>query len=159
MELLFLDAKAQFPEIGPSIVLAATALEVFISYVLNSIVVKSKIPLELWNWISDRDFWLKQPSEEEKYSILLKILLGISLKDNNELWEVFKNLKKARNSFVHGGIAKIGKETLDVKKAQKLIEKAREITLYIREHLPSEIQWPKYDYKFEVELLKKIKLI
>ena len=112
-ELLLLDSKDLLPEIGPSIVLAMTALEVFISIFLDLLADRSSIPQELWKWINNRQWFLQNPTNDDQFDRLLKILTGVSLKDENELWEAFKNLKKARNSFVHEGIAKIGEQTLN----------------------------------------------
>jgi hypothetical protein len=60
---LLLDATHVLPEVGPSIVLAATALEVFISYILDELAKRSSVPQELWIWLTNRDGnWLKQPA-------------------------------------------------------------------------------------------------
>ena len=114
-DTLLLDANETLPEIGPSVVLAETALEVFISHILNELSKNSSIPKDLWDWINDRNGRLNEPTNKEQFDILLKTLLGVSLKENNDLWESFKNLKKARNSFVHEGIAKIGQNPISEK--------------------------------------------
>ncbi len=46
-ESLLLDASAELPSIGPAVVLAATALEVFISQVLDQLATIRNAPLEL----------------------------------------------------------------------------------------------------------------
>jgi len=103
---LILDAYAAFPKIGPAVVLAFTALEVFITQVLDRLVERSNIAPELWKWINDRgNDPEKCPSTEEQYDVLLGILTGKSLKGEQALWEGYKRLRKARNSFVHEGIA------------------------------------------------------
>ncbi|OGX16196.1 MAG: hypothetical protein A2166_06725 [Omnitrophica WOR_2 bacterium RBG_13_41_10] len=153
---LLLDANAALPAIGPSVVLAATALEVFISYILNELSKNNSIPKDLWDWINKRDWWLQEPTTEERFDILLKVFLGVSLKENDALWKVFKDLKKARNSFVHEGVAKIGKNPISGEEAQKLLEKVSEIVKFIKDKLPKDLQWPEYKYSINVTAKKKI---
>jgi hypothetical protein len=153
---LLLDASEALPQIGPSIVLATTALEVFISHILNELSKNSSIPKDLWNWINKRDWRLHEPTVEEQFDDLLKILLGISLKENIDLWEAFKNLKDARNSFVHEGIAKIGQNPISEEETRRLVGKANEIVKFIKNKLPKELQWPEYKHSIQVEAKKKI---
>jgi hypothetical protein len=45
---------------------------------------------------------------------------------NKELWEAFQN--RARNSFIHHGVAKMGKdEVVTPLRAKQLVERARRI--------------------------------
>jgi hypothetical protein len=81
---LYLDAVATLPDIGPSLVLAATSLEVFISHVLDALATKNVVPPQLWDWINNRE-WLREPTVEEQFDDLLKLLLGASLKENSTL--------------------------------------------------------------------------
>ena len=151
---LLLDANKALPEIGPSVVLAATALEVFISHILNELPKNDIISKDLWDWVNNRENWSKEPSPVEQFDILLKSFLGVSLKDNIDLWESFMNLKKARNSFVHEGIAEIGKKPITVEETQMLLVKANEIVRFIKNELPDELQWP--EYKFQIQIEKNI---
>ena len=153
---LLLDANEALPEIGPSVVLAATALEVFISHILNELPKNSFISKDLWDWVNNRNNWSQEPTTVEQFDILLKSLLGFSLKENNDLWESFKKLKNARNSFVHEGITKIGKKPLSEEEARILLVKANEIVISIKNKLPDELQWP--EYKFPIKVEKKINL-
>jgi len=146
---LLLDANGSLPNIGTSLVLAATALEVFIAQTLDSLSEKHGIPEQLWSWINSRD-WIKKPSPEEQYDFLLKQLLGKSLKEKSDLWESFKNLKNARNSFVHDGIAKIGNVEVSLNQTKHLIARASEIIEFIKEELPEELRWPEFEHKFNV---------
>jgi hypothetical protein len=112
-EELRLDAVAALPHIGTAVVLGATALEVFIATVLDALAVKKKLSKTLWEWIRSRDGkTLQQPSVEEQYDVLLEELSGHSLKEDPSLWEAFKNLKTARNAFVHEGAAAVGTHTI-----------------------------------------------
>lgn len=156
-ESLILDAKEALPEIGVSIVLALTALEVFISHVLGELSKDKAIPNDLWEWLNNRQWWLQNPSTDEQFDVLLKVLLGISLKENLDLWESFKNLKVARNSFIHEGIAKIGGDVLSQDKALALLKKAENIIKFIKEKLPERLQWR--DYKFSTKIEAKHKLL
>jgi hypothetical protein len=147
---LLLDAKDELPDVGPSVVLAFTALEVFISDILNQLAKKENVSSELWSWINSRQ---KEPKTEEQYDTLLTIFTGHSLKEEEfKLWDAFHHLKSARDTFVHEGIARISKKTekkLDVNEASVLIQQADEIILKIREWVPKEIQWeiPKAHHK------------
>jgi hypothetical protein len=156
-DTLLLDAANLLPEIGPPVVLAATALEVFISYILNELAERSTVPRELWTWINNRGDgigWLREPTVEEQFDMLLHVLLGISLKENNRLWEAFRHLRQARNSFVHGGRARIGKQVLTAEDAQRLIPAAVEIIRFIRDRLPEDMQWPIYRHNLNIKAMK-----
>jgi hypothetical protein len=155
-ELLLLDAVELLSEVGPAIVLAMTALEVFISISLNLLAEKNNIPKELWTWINNRDYWLKNPSTEEQFDKLLKIMIGISLNDEKELRTELIKLKKARNSFVHEGVAKIGDQVLKWTDAQHLIGSANKIIRFIKEKLPEDMKWPEFKYNFEVQAKMKL---
>ena len=155
-EGLLLDATVEMPSIGPALVLAATALEVFISRVLDRLAPNKVVPPELWHWINERGNWLKEPTLEEQYDALLKFLTGHSLKDEPLLWEAFKNLKDARNSFVHEGIAKIGEIHVTTETANRLIVSVSTIISKIKEWLPKELHWPEFTYDLNVEIQKRL---
>ncbi len=148
--LLLLDATEALPNVGSAIVLAATALEVFVAKILDDLADRSEVPADIWEWINDRQ-WLKDPSVEEQFGELMRILLGTSLKENKLLWEGFMNLKNARNSFVHGGQARIGSRIINEVDARSLIGKANEIVVYVRSKLPPDLQWPVYERAYHVQ--------
>jgi hypothetical protein len=153
---ILLDSSRLLPDIGPSLVLAETALEVFINYVLDSLSRQGDIPQNVWNWINERD-WLKTPSVDERLDFLLQHFTNHSLKSEAELWEGYRNLKKARNSFAHEGIPKIGKDVVDSEKGKSLIRNVNLIVLKVREWLPEEFQWPVFRYKTKIELVQKLR--
>ncbi len=142
---LILDARKLLPEVGPAIVLAATALEVFINQILNQLALRKDIQKEIWQWINNRDWWLKNPSVEEQYDKLLKILTGKSLKEEKDIWKALKNLKHARNSFVHCGVVKIGKRNITKIEAVKLINKTSEIIDFVETLIPPELKWATFE--------------
>ena len=146
---LLLDADSMLPEVGPAIILTFTALEVFISKTLDDIVNTGKIDAKLWEWVNDRGP-LKDPSIEEKYDFLSKYLIGKSIKENNDIWESFKHLRKARNSFAHDGISKVGNTEVTPDKAREFIAKANEIISFIKEEIPKELHWPEFKHEIEV---------
>jgi hypothetical protein len=78
---LLLDADAVLPDVGPAVVLTFTALEVFISKLLDDLALSGKIDQELWGWINRRGY-LKDLSIEERYDFLCRHLIGKSIKDN-----------------------------------------------------------------------------
>ena len=153
---LLVDSRGALPHVGTAVVLAATALEVFISDVLHKIATESTLPADLWGWITDRGDWQKEPSVEEQYSILLQVLCGHSLKEDGTLWEAFKNLRKARNSFVHEGVAMVGKKPLQASGAMNLIERADQIVSRVREWMPEEHRWPKFEHAVQMRFQKLI---
>lgn len=148
---LLLDADAALPDVGPAIVLTFTALEVFISKVLDDLALAGKIDKELWAWINQRGHYLKEPSIEERYDFLCRHLVGKSPKENGDLWEHFKHLQKARNSFVHDGIAKVGDEVVTSERARNFIRKANEIIAFIKKELPNDLHWPEFAHKVQIQ--------
>jgi hypothetical protein len=147
---LLLDATVLLPEVGPAIVLAMTALEVFISQILDALAEKSSIPEKFWRWLSDRKRQSKATIEEQ-FDSLFKVLSGVSLKEDKELWQKFKHLQEARNKFVHTGVVKVSGRALNQGDAGRLVSAAGEIIHFIRERLPDDLKWPEYQYKFDVE--------
>lgn len=146
---LLLDAKAMLPEVGPALILAFTALEVFISQILDQMAVHINLDVNLWKWINNRGS-LKEPSIEENYDALCRILIGRSLKENNDLWEAFKHLRKARNSFTHEGLAVVGGTEVSDEVAAKLIGRAGEIIEFIKNELPDELKWGEFKHNFKL---------
>jgi len=141
-EALILDAQAALPEIGPSIVLAATALEIFISYALDILESRfqSPLPAGMWDWINNKDDFYKEPSPEERFDFLLKTFSGKSLKDETTLWDAFKLIRNARNKFVHEGKALVGGNPVDAAKAAQLVARAADIIAWVEKLLPPEFQ-------------------
>ena len=153
---LLLDASAQLPSIGPAVVLAATALEVFISHILDQLAVIKNVPTELWQWINQRDDRRCEPTVAEQYDDLLKFFTGHSLKEEKDLWESFKNLKTARNSFVHEGVAKIGGAAIATDRTRILIAEAYNIISRVRQWIPQELHWPEFQHDIKVEVMKQL---
>jgi len=135
---LLLDAEAALPDIGATVVLAATALETIAKAVVDYLARSNAVPPELWTWINERDHFMKEPSVEERLDSLLTILGGQSLKTQPHLWEAFKNLKKARNSCVHEGKPAIGDKLVTEEIASQLIDKAIEGVRWLERFLPPE---------------------
>lgn len=154
---LLLDAEELLPDIGASIVMAAAALEVLIEVALSCLASINEMPKGLWEWINNRGDYRKEPSEEEKYDNLLYILANKSLKAEQPLWEAFKNIKSARNSFLHEGKLVIGKEDLTIEKSIMLISKAKEIAVWIEQLLPIEKRAPILEDTMQVQLSKRIR--
>lgn len=155
-ETLRLDAIAALPHIGTAIVLAATSLEVFIAKVLDDLATKSPIPPDVWAWLNKRKNSLNDPSVEEQFDTLLKVLVGHSLKEDKTLWEAFMNLKKARNTFVHEGAAAIGGSPVSIEKAGQLIASTDLVIKWVRQWLPNELRWAEFEPKIKMTLEKEI---
>jgi len=145
---LLLDGQYQAPHIGPIIVLSMTALEVFISGMLDGLARAKKVSPDFWKWLIYRQGqYLQEPSNEDRFDALLKFLVGHSLKEEKGLWTSFKQLKEARNSVVHSGTALIGKRArikVDLQKALELSAEAWKITEKIGEWSPEELHWPAF---------------
>jgi hypothetical protein len=139
---LLLDATSLLPEVGASITVANAALEAFSIWVLGVLAARSDIDPILWKWLSDRGDFYKDPSVSERFDVLLKVLTGTSLKDNGDLWEAYKNLRDARNSFSHTGTAIIGKRRKQVTSADAagLVQKAGDIVTWIEKLLPESVR-------------------
>jgi hypothetical protein len=153
---LLLDSQAALPHIGTAVVLGATALEIFIAQLLDKLAKESTLSATLWTWVTHRGNWLKDPSVEEQFDNLLSELSGHSLKEKPLLWEAFKNLKAARNSFVHEGVASIGGAAVSLKAATTLLGNASEITKTIREWIPENYRWPIFSHTLQVGFTKRI---
>jgi hypothetical protein len=147
-DVLILDARAALPETGAAIVLSFTALETLIAAALKRLAgMSSSAPERLWKWINDRGDFRKEPSIAEQFDILLQVLSGKSLRDDPRLWRGFRDLKHARDSFVHEGVAAIGKQQVAVTsgRAGELVEIADEIVRFVEALLPAEARMPRYD--------------
>jgi len=155
-EELLLDAQSDLPRIGPAVVLAATALEVFIARKLDELAPLKPLSGELWEWINDRGNYLREPTVEEQYDILLQFFTGHSLKSEAGLWDLFMKLKRARNTFVHEGIAKVGGRPVSVEDARRLVAAASDVISKVREWLPEQLHWPVFRYQVEIQMRKKI---
>lgn len=158
---LILDATHSLPHVGAAIVLASAALEVMIADSLNVLTEASGSVDDVWNSIQ-RDSGNTRPQPpgiEDKYDVLLKKVTGTSLKDDNDLWTEFKHLWRARNNFVHGGVAstdkkKRGKLTpISVERAKALVNSAHGITKFVQDLLPEHKRWLQYRANHSVEFI------
>jgi hypothetical protein len=157
-ESLLLDAAIPGTPHGNAIVLAATALEVFISNVLDRLAETRAKPDKLWECINNRPNYQSEPSVEEQYDKLLSILTGHSLKEDKKLWEAFTHLERARNSFVHQGVIRIGDvpTVVDSPAVATLISAAHQIITKVRGWLPPELLWDQHDHNVRIEVSHRI---
>lgn len=156
-KILLIDAEALLPEIGPAIVLTFTALEVFITKTLNDIAATGKINDELWEWINKRESqYMKEPSISEKFHFLAQHLIGTSIKNDKELGKSFKDLKDARNSFVHEGTAIVNKKPVTEQYTLHLMRQAHKIIEFHKEHIPEQLRWADYKYNIKISFSKDI---
>jgi len=153
---LLLDAAGALPKIGTALVLAATSLEVFIADILDGLAQGSQLPGALWNWLNHRGDWQKDPSTEEQFDFLLAHFTGHSLKENQQLWGAFKNIRTARNTFVHEGAAKLGGKVVTLAEATQFVIKTREIVDWVRPWLPPDFQWPHLELKTSMRMEMKL---
>lgn len=143
-ETLLLNAQALLPDIGPAIVLAWTALETMIGDVNDDLASRANLPGSLWKWITDRNDYRKEPSVDEQFTTLLEVFSGKSLKNQARLWEGYKQLKDARNTFVHEGHVAIrkGKQVITSQEAQELIKIANEIVMWVENETGTALRRP-----------------
>ena len=154
-EKLLLDAQDLLPEIGPAIVLAHTAIENLAALATNHHS-QQKIPSDLWLWLTNRSPHYLEPSTADALDVIHKAFTCESLKDDPGLWEKFQHLRKARNTFVHEGLAKIGNEEVDLKKAIELINGSGEIASWIEGRLPEKMKRFRSQSLPKIEISKRI---
>lgn len=153
---LLLDAIGLLPDIGPALVLAATSLETLIADALDSLSgATSVVPQSLWTWINDRGDYRKEPSVLDQYDTLLKVFTGRSLRDETELWEALRNIRDARNSFVHEGKALIGKREVSLADARALLAKAERIVQWVEAFLPETARRPRLTQTISIAVRKQ----
>jgi hypothetical protein len=148
-ELMLASFRA-LPDVGASLVLAYTMLETRVEDALNTLATGGAIAAGLWKWINDRGDWRKEPSVGEQFDVLMKELGGSSLKDVAELWEAFRNLNSARNSFAHNGVPKVGDTIVDAARATELLKKAVAICDWIETKLPPENRRPAFNIAMQM---------
>jgi hypothetical protein len=139
---LLLDAVDALPDVGPTVVLAAAAIETRIETALDALAALSDLPTGLWSFINTRDQYWREPSVADQLDALLKALSGSSLKDQPKLWEAAKNLRDARNSLVHTGVAMIGTRPVERDDASKLVGFAGDVIRWIEALLPESERKP-----------------
>lgn len=155
-DTLLLDAFDQLPHVGAAVVLGFTALETRIETALNVLARNKGVGEELWNWINDRGDYRKEPSTGEQYSVLLSAIVGSSLKDQAELWDAFRNLQAARNSFVHDGQPSIGGQIVSAGRAQELLQRAGSILDWVDGLLPEAERRPSFNVSTEFEFTAQL---
>jgi hypothetical protein len=134
---LLLDAYELLPDVGGAIAMAAAALETFIIWALDILHQERPLPPGLWDWMNTRNNdHTKEPSVAEKFDVLLRVFTGRSLKDAAELWKYQKELRNARNTLVHKGLAMVGTSRVDARKARELVVGADKIIGWVELLLP-----------------------
>jgi hypothetical protein len=143
---LLLDAYALLPQVGPAIVLAYSAIETRVAQTLDRLAILTGQNPALWSWLTDREDHTKDPSTSDQLDVLAKALTGRSLKDDQQLWEKFRNLNSARNRFVHEGKATIGRSgtVVDASKAAELVQGAELIIDWLESLLPQDERRPRF---------------
>lgn len=156
-DTLLLDAEALLPDVGASIVLAYAGLETFIAWCLDQLAPLAHVPPDIWRWINVRERHEKEPSVTEQYDQLLRIFTNKSLKDENQLWEAYKNLRDARHSFVHEGKPVVGGEVVTAELAAKIVGQAKAIVDWVELLLPDALRRPKLN-RLVVFTLQKMRV-
>ncbi len=140
--MLILDAKACAPSDDTGIILAYSALEVFIAWALEQYVASGAMDRSLFKWITDRGNYAKDPSLPEQFDQLLKAVSGRTLKSEKTLWEGFQLLRKARNDLVHTGEARINGKPLEPRQARWFVQIAADVIDWVEQGLPEDLRRP-----------------
>lgn len=148
---LIMAAVDLLPAVGPAIVVATTALEVAITQLLTALAIDAGIAPDLWDGLTRRG---REPRLEDRFGWLSEHFLGRSLKENPQLWNSFDSLRKARNSFVHSGVAQVDGTAISTRRAHELVMAARKIIDYLRDIVPEGLRWPDFNDKTEVEFTR-----
>jgi hypothetical protein len=141
-ESLLLDAEAHLPDVVPALVLTAAALEILIDNALSHVAPTDRAAGELWTFINNRGDYRKEPSVTEQWDKLLHALTGHSLKERQDLWEAFQNIREARNELMHVGILRVGDRPVGKDQAFTYIARAKEIADWVEGFLPQNVRRP-----------------
>ena len=140
-EDLLLDANALFSEVGAAIVLAHSALETFSKATLDKLAKQSATPVKLWEFFFKRK---REPPMDAQLDELLEAFTGHSLKERTDLWQAFKRLQEARNSFAHRGEASIDGKPITRGDLSRILAATRETIDWVEALLPSDWRRPVY---------------
>ena len=155
-QVLFLDALNHLPQIGPCIVLAFSAIEVLSSAVLEHYASTESKPSGIWEWINDRQEYWREPSISDKLDRLLSCFAQKTLKDEKSLWQSFKELKEARNSFTHTGIASIGDREISANEAVRLVNETKRIIDWLIALLPEEKRPITRAFNYQIQFARRL---
>ncbi len=155
---LLLDAEASLPDVPSSISLANAALEIFSSWLLDRVPGVGELPPAIWEWFTHRRDHYQNPSIDDRFGDLLRILTGRSLKDEPKLWQAYRDLRSARNNFAHAGRVAIGKTVPELTRfqARDLIESAGLIIDWCEALLPVELRRPPRARSLQVTIDKVV---
>ena len=156
--LLLVDAQGAMPYVGTALVLAATALEIFIDQLLDALAPRNHVDPAMWQWINRRG---REPQTTDQYDTFLKLFTGRSLKESNDpLWQALNSIRTARHNFVHEGVAKLKIDnavvTLTEAEVAPLLASAWEIVSEIREWIPEDLRWPVFKSEMRVSIVQQL---
>jgi hypothetical protein len=144
---LLLDAIHALPDMGPAVVLAATALEIKVTSAVD-ILAKNTSHDAMWQWLRKRGEadYTKSVSYQERFE-LIHIICNRSLAQEDQiLWKSFIDLKYIRNKFVHEGrlVLKRAKriEAVTLAEVTELVHRALTIADWIDQLLPASERVP-----------------
>jgi hypothetical protein len=151
---LLVDAAELLPAVGPSIFLAYAALEIRIVDAANVLAVEQKLHAGIWKWFTQERGLPMRPDTEELAKTVFTLLGGKSLTQEKGLWDTFTQLRKARNSFTHGGVARdTNRKEITPGKAAELVAGARPILDWIEALLPPQNRRHKFTATTTLEVV------
>lgn len=158
-DTLFLDALDLVPEVGPALVLLLAAVETRLESALDLQADAQSVNADLWAWLNGRGTSRRRgPTLVEQADSLLASVSGRTLKEDERLWRAFQDLRKARNSFVHSGVAEVDGVAVAPDQVSGLIPLVGEILDWIEQLLPADKRRPRYDAEGEqfVQMTKSL---
>ncbi|QQR50103.1 hypothetical protein IPF86_03425 [Candidatus Nomurabacteria bacterium] len=155
-ETLYLNALSVLPDSGAAITLTFASLENLINHALESLVVKSSITPEVWDWIkipsNEKRNWFKEPSVIEQYTSILHMVSGKNIQEDKELSELLLEIKNVRNNFIHEGLLlNSKKKELSDTEVENLVRSASKIIEWVESYLPEEKRRRKNTTKINFE--------
>ena len=154
---LRVDAAELLPNIGAALVLAYTALEIRIDDAIEVLAGSSITDRQVWNWFVRKRPLAMLPSTEDKAKALFRIFTGSSMADSDEVWRTFTRLRKARNAFAHGGVARNEQgQALTVADAAALVAESRSVQDWLESHLPPTRRRPTLEQKAEISITAQL---
>lgn len=85
--------------------------------------------------------YAREQNTDKQYTVLMKNLGWRSLKEEEALWQNFKDLQELRHQFAHGGELRLNGKAVPKQRIGVLICSARDIVTFVNEQLPPQSRW------------------
>jgi hypothetical protein len=132
---VLMKGMAQQHEPGLSLSLAFLSLEILARHLVAEMTKEAPGNGAVWDWIT------KKATTEDRFSDVLELLCGRTLKENRSLWSDFKLLKGIRDTYMHSGIPRANGIEISEADVPKYLQVAVDITDFIWNSLPEQLKW------------------